>query len=86
MQRGEHDLSSALDPHKVLSGSDYTLPPGQLTSRGFMQHIDLGQLLHGYYATALLNQVTSSSQLYVRSTNYARTVQVRDNGFQLCLL
>lgn len=76
MQDEEHDLKAALNPKKALRKSDYSLAPGQLTSRGFMQHVHLGQLLHSYYGKEFLDKLSSSYQVYVRSTNYARTVQV----------
>lgn len=73
--KGE-DLSRALDPMSVFSTSDVLLPKGQLTSIGFMQHITLGSLLRTQYQQ-LLERVVSNDQLYVRSTNYRRTIQVR---------
>jgi hypothetical protein len=50
-------------------------PGGQVTSRGFMQHIHLGKHLHQAYK-GYLERVKSPVNLYVRSTNYDRTVQV----------
>jgi hypothetical protein len=47
---------------------------GQLTTRGFMQHIELGKQLSSLYGTFLRG--VSTDRMYVRSTNYARTVQV----------
>lgn len=67
-------LTDVLNPNKLFGTPDLTLTPGQLTSVGFMQHIALGELLHSYY-TSLLNRIHSSDQIYVRSTNYARTIQ-----------
>jgi hypothetical protein len=63
-----------MNPRKTLKKPDASLSPGQLTTRGFMQQIELGSLFHELYS-GFLTQV-ASSQLYVRSTNYARTVQV----------
>ena len=40
-----------------------------------MQHVQLGQLLHSLYGPALLDGIRSPQQLYVRSTNYARTIR-----------
>jgi hypothetical protein len=63
---------------------------GQLTVRGFMQHIELGKQLHMLYGKFLQN--TSTNSIYVRSTNYGRTVQVHTVKlhvtamFETCLL
>jgi hypothetical protein len=54
---------------------DRSLPPGQLTSVGFMQHVHLGYSLHKAYSSLLEQIVDPNEQLYVRSTNYARTIQ-----------
>jgi len=40
-----------------------------------MQHIKLGQLLRSQYGAPLLNHIRSPRQLYVRSTNYIRTIR-----------
>lgn len=40
-----------------------------------MQHIQLGQLLHSQYGAPLLDHIRSPQQLYVRSTNYIRTIR-----------
>jgi hypothetical protein len=39
-----------------------------------MQHVMLGKVLHGAYHR-FLTSFRSSEQLYVRSTNYERTIQ-----------
>jgi hypothetical protein len=54
--------------------SDHSIAPGQLTTRGFMQHIHLGTLLHSAYGS-FLDQLTTTD-VYVRSTNYLRTIRV----------
>jgi hypothetical protein len=41
-----------------------------------MQHVALGEQLKEYYGADFLKGITSSQGVYVRSTNYARTVQV----------
>lgn len=71
------DLTKALDSRIVFQRSDMTLPQGQLTSRGFAQHLELGQILHDAYGKAYLQTMLEADQVYVRSTNYARTIQVR---------
>ena len=75
LQNEERDLKSAINPKKRLQQSDHSLPPGQLTTRGFMQHIQLGQLFHNLYGSNFFSKI-KAEQMYVRSTNYARTVQV----------
>lgn len=40
-----------------------------------MQHIQLGQLLRSQYGAPLLDHIRSPQQLYVRSTNYIRTIR-----------
>ena len=68
-------MSLSLDPSTAFRVPDYSLSPGQLTSRGFMQHIQLGQLLRSQYGAPLLDHIRSPQQLYVRSTNYIRTIR-----------
>jgi hypothetical protein len=71
-------MSSALNPylfhHNHDGLSDFSLSPGQLTSRGFMQHIYLGQLLHSTYQDYF--DLLKANDIYVRSTNYLRTIRV----------
>lgn len=49
--------------------------PSQLTTRGFMQNVKLGQFLSKRYAP-LLQKVKSTGQVYVRSSRSDRAVQV----------
>jgi hypothetical protein len=65
-----------LNPTVAFRRSDFNLSQGQLTSRGFMQHVHLGQILSGSYKS-FLGQVQSPDEIYVRSTNYVRTLQVQ---------
>jgi hypothetical protein len=71
-------MSSALNPylfhHNHDGLSDFSLSPGQLTSRGFMQHIYLGKLLHSTYQDYF--DLLKANDIYVRSTNYLRTIRV----------
>jgi Histidine phosphatase superfamily (branch 2) len=60
---------------KLFSVSDYRLEQGQLTTRGFMQHITLGTLLKRSYSSFLSSHIKSSANVYVRSTKYDRTFQ-----------
>eukprot|EP00605_Chrysophyceae_sp_TOSAG23-4_P002653 GSChrysophyteH1.ASY1.ANO1.2929.1 assembled CDS len=68
-------LPPALDPEQIFAVDDKELPPGQLTSRGFMQHIDLGAALAIQYKSFLKSYITNTHALKIRSTNYARTLQ-----------
>lgn len=69
-------LRGALSPPAapIFQASDLRLAPGLLTTRGFMQHVELGRALGRAYA-GLLRGVSSASNLKIRSTNYARTIQ-----------
>jgi hypothetical protein len=68
-------MSSALDSTTAFRQSDLSLQQGQLTSFGFMQHIQLGSLLHTSYRN-YLQSFDEPSEIYVRSTNYIRTIRV----------
>ena len=68
------DVSTALSPDALFQISDRELAPGQLTSVGFMQHVHLGFALNKAY-DSLISKINDRSELYVRSTNYARTIQ-----------
>ena len=76
-----HEIPSfmhALDtngPYSIFHTSDKHLPQGQLTSTGFMQLLQLGDHLHTSYKE-FIKTIDSSSQVYIRSTNYHRTIQV----------
>jgi Histidine phosphatase superfamily (branch 2) len=65
----------SLSHSKLFSVSDYRLEQGQLTTRGFMQHITLGTLLKRSYSSFLSSHIKSSANVYVRSTKYDRTFQ-----------
>ena len=67
-------LDHVLDASHVFHIKDLDLAPGQLTTRGFMQHIRLGRALRASYRD-LMNSIKSPNQIYVRSTNYVRTIQ-----------
>lgn len=51
-----------------------TCAPGQLTSRGFRQHLALGSHLQEAYRPFVSQLEDSRGALYVRSTDYGRTV------------
>lgn len=68
-------FTDALDAVPLFGRSDLTLPQGQLTSTGFMQHIHLGDHLQRAYAS-FMKSVSSAKEVYIRSTNYHRTIQV----------
>jgi hypothetical protein len=74
------ELRNALNPNKAFQQSDFTLEQGQLTTRGFMQHLELGKMIHTLYQD-YLSQIQYSNQVYIRSTNYARTIQVKKKIF-----
>ena len=40
-----------------------------------MQHITLGTLLNNEYKGKLLDHIKSFNQIYIRSTNYIRTIR-----------
>ena len=65
----------SLSHSKLFSVSDYRIKQGQLTTRGFMQHITLGTLLKRSYSSFLSSHIKSSANVYVRSTKYDRTFQ-----------
>ena len=65
----------SLSHSKLFSISDFRLEQGQLTTRGFMQHITLGTLLKRSYSSFLSSHIKSSANVYVRSTKYDRTFQ-----------
>jgi len=68
-------LPDSLNSSTIFNAGDFELEQGQLTTRGFMQHIHLGSLLRKTYSSFLNTQIKSVSNLYVRSTNYDRTIQ-----------
>lgn len=69
----EGDLPDALNTTQVFDGSDGDLAPGILTTRGFTQHILLGKYLAKAY-DGFISRVVGHKNLYVRSTNYRRTI------------
>jgi hypothetical protein len=68
-------LPPALDPESIFNVPDYDLAPGQLTSRGFMQEVNLGHYLSRQYSSYLEGRVQHPTNVYVRTTNYPRTIQ-----------
>ena len=68
------NLTASIDRDTAFSRYDSELPPGQLTSLGYMQHADLGKSLAPAYS-GLISTMSSGRDIYVRSTNYERTVQ-----------
>ena len=65
----------SLNRTTLFETSDFNLNQGQLTTRGFMQHILLGKILQKSYSTFLKNSIKSPSNVVVRSTKYDRTIQ-----------
>lgn len=68
-------LPNALTPDSLFATSDRQLSQGQLTSQGFMQHISLGISLSQSYEE-FVSRILSKADIYIRSTNYNRTIQV----------
>lgn len=64
----QHAATEAFRTYDTLIG------PGQLTTTGFMQHIKLGKHLQESYKP-VLEKIDSPRDIYVRSTNYDRTIQ-----------
>ena len=60
---------------KLAPKAFFNQVPSQLTTRGFMQNLKLGQYLSKRYAP-LLQRVKSPGQVYVRSSRSDRAVQV----------
>jgi hypothetical protein len=54
------------------------MPPGLLTTVGFEQHLQLGAALRRRYG-AFFAKIRSPDQIFVRSTNFERTFQVRSS-------
>ena len=67
-------LPDSLNVEKIFRRSDHRLKPGQLTSKGFMQHIMLGRGFYKAY-TKFLGTIQHRDAVSVRSTNYDRTIQ-----------
>lgn len=67
-------LKMALNESAAFHSPDYNLAPGQLTSRGFMQLVEIGNILGQAYAS-LTKRIELLKQVYIRSTNYERTFQ-----------
>jgi len=73
--RDSKSMFDALDNALLFQKGDLALPPGKLTSRGFMQHVLLGQALQRAYQRFLQQHVLTPKNVQVRSTNYDRTIQ-----------
>jgi Histidine phosphatase superfamily (branch 2) len=66
---------TTLSSSHIFKRGDFELEQGQLTTKGFMQHIALGTFLRRQYVEFLSHQIRSPSNVYVRSTKYDRTFQ-----------
>jgi len=73
-KNSEGDLPDAFNSSSLFREADRAVAPGMLTTRGFMQHINLGHHLHRAYSKFLSSAVHSVKNLYIRSTNYRRTI------------
>lgn len=67
-------LENTLSSDKIFRIPDFALRQGQLTTRGFMQLVELGEILNEKYKDLIDKIIVPSNDLYVRSTNYERTV------------
>ena len=74
-QDGE-SLRTALDPGHAFKVPDVGLSQGQLTSIGFMQHVRIGKILNYAYSDFLAQHIAIPRDIYIRSTNYVRTIRV----------
>lgn len=74
LRNSEGDLPDAFNISTLFREADSSIAPGILTTRGFMQHIYLGQYLARVYNKFLENSITSLDSVYIRSTNYRRTI------------
>jgi len=71
MKRGV--LPDALNVSSAFRTPDHSLKPGILTSKGFMQHVTLGKSLSNVY-NQFLKKIKHRDSIFVRSTNYERTI------------
>lgn len=71
----DYDFKHSLDKPKLFDVPDTELSQGQLTSTGFSQWLNIGLHLQLAYS-GFLSRIISTDQVYIRSTNYARTIQV----------
>lgn len=77
------DRYNPLDKKNLFQTSDNSLFSGELTSQGYWQHINLGIYLNRIYQSFLSQiRVRQSNEkaserdgIYIRSTNYNRTIQ-----------
>ena len=72
---GDKNEPDSLNSTTMFEKSDFSLDQGQLTTRGFMQHILLGKILKKSYSTFLEKNIKSQINVVVRSTKYDRTIQ-----------
>ncbi len=69
-------MRTALDPGHAFKVPDVGLSQGQLTSIGFMQHVRIGKILNYAYSDFLAQHIATPRDIYIRSTNYVRTIRV----------
>lgn len=68
-------LVDTVNSSNIFQVSDRFLDPGMLTSRGYLQHSRLGRYMNVAYED-FLNKLENPWDVYIRSTKYARTIQV----------
>ena len=66
---------NSLNSSVLFQVGDFELEQGKLTSKGFMQHITLGEILRKVYSGFLTENIKSPANIFVRSTAYDRTLQ-----------
>ncbi len=75
MEDYQHHYLDPLNATRLDEISKRGIALGQLTIAGFQQHLKLGKHLRRAYKP-LLSQITSPNQIFIRSTNFERTIQV----------
>ena len=71
----EHIFDNPLDTKRLDDMAKREIEQGKLTVNGFHQHVTLGRhLKHSYFN--FLQQIKSPEQIFIRSTNFERTIQV----------
>lgn len=71
----EHIFDNPLDVKRLDGLARREIEQGKLTVTGFQQHVTLGRHLKYSYFN-FLQQIKSADQIFIRSTNFERTIQV----------
>jgi len=73
----ENNTSHPLPSEYIFASPEKSLPPGILTTTGFMQHIEQGKFLRNVYFEHIHGITSVANSIYIRSTNYQRTIMVQ---------